>query len=136
MSELNVIRDYYERLVAEDFPGAGEIAEDEPRVKAVTVRGCHGNTQNLLFYSFDVRDGRLQDLKYECQYCDPKMYVVAELVHGMLDGRDVERIGDIDDADLIEALGGPSRKVLREARTAIGLIAEAIYREFKSAMTE
>jgi len=64
------------------------------------------------------------------------MYVVAELVHGMLDGRDVERIGDIDDADLIEALGGPSRKVLREARTAIGLIAEAIYREFKSAMTE
>lgn len=125
MSERSVIRMYYERVVEADFPGAGEIGEDEPRVKAVAVRGCHGNTQNLLFFSFAIEDGRLRGLKYECLYCSPTMYVTAELLHELLDGQPVARIGEIGDDELTEALGGTSRKVLREARIALGLLAEA-----------
>lgn len=125
MSERDVIRAYYERVVAADFPGAGEIGDDEPRVKAVAVRGCHGNTQNLLFFAYTAEDGRLRDLRYQCQYCDPTMYVTAELLHGLLDGQPVARIGEIGDDEIEEALGGPSRKVLREARIALGLLADA-----------
>jgi len=126
MSERSVIRAYYDRVVAAEFPGAGAIGEDEPRIKAVAVRGCHGNTQNLLFFTFTVEDGNLRGLRYECQYCDPTMYVTAELLHELLDGQPVARIRKIDDDELTEALGGASRKVLREARTALGLLAEAV----------
>lgn len=126
MSELSVIRGYYERVVAADFPGAGEIAEDEPRINAVKVRGCHGNTQNLLFFSVEVEDGHVRGLKYECQYCDPTMYVTAEVVRELVEGKPVGEIEAIGDAELTEALGGESRKVIREARMALELLAEAI----------
>lgn len=126
MSELNVIKAYYERVVAEDFPCLGGIGEGEPRIKAVTVRGCHGSTQNLLFYSLHVEDGRIRDLKYECQYCDPTMYVVAELVGELLRDRAVEALDAITDEEMAEALGGESRKVLRRARTAVRLIDAAL----------
>ena len=131
MSELNVIKAYYDRVVERDFPGAGEIAAGEPRIKAVSVRGCHGNTQNVLFCTLTLEDGRVRGLKYECQYCDPMMYVVAELVGELLDGRPIDEITAIDDSEITEALGGPSRKVLREARTAIRLIAEGLGEDAK-----
>ncbi len=126
MSERSVIRAYYEGVVAAGFPGASTIDEDEPRVKAVAVRGCHGSTQDLLFFAFTVEDGRLHGLKYDCRYCSPTMYVTAELLHELLDGQPVARIGEIGDDELTEALGGASRKVLREARIALGLLAEAV----------
>jgi len=126
MSELNVIKRYYEQAVTDDFPHLGGIADDERRIKAVNVRGCHGNTQNVLFYSCAVKDGVLHDLKYDCQYCDPTMYVVAELVGELLEGRPVDALDTITDEQMTEALGGQSRKVIREARTAIRLVDEAL----------
>jgi len=125
MSEREVIRAYYDRVIAADFPGAGTIGDDEPRIKAVEVRGCHGNTQNLLFFSATVGDeGRLA-LKYECQYCNPTMYVTAELLYELLHGQPLARIGEIGDDELVAALGGTSRKVLREAHVALRLLGEA-----------
>lgn len=126
MSELGVIKAYYEGVVTEDFPHAGEIGDDEPKIKAVTVRGCHGNTQNVLFFSLSVEEGALRDLKYECQYCDPTMYVVAELVAELLEGRQMDSMDGLDDSEMAKALGGGSRKVMREARTAIQLIHQAL----------
>lgn len=126
MSEAEVIRGYYEAVVTADFPHSGEIGDDEVRVKAVGREGCHGNSQNLLFLSFAIEDGRLCNVRYECGYCDPTMYVTGELVCELTDGRPVERIAQIDDNDLTRALGGESRRVLRLARTALRLLAEAI----------
>jgi hypothetical protein len=126
MSELNVIKDNYERIVMEDFPHLGGIGEDELRIKAGEVRGCQGSTQNLLFYSLQVEDGRIRGPKYECQYCGATMYVVAELVGKLLEDRPVDELDAITDDEMAEALGGPSRKVIREARTAIRLIDEAL----------
>ena len=126
MSELQVIKAYYEQVVAEDFPHLEGIGEEERRVKAGDVKGCHGDAQNLLFYSFEIEGGCIEDVKYECQYCGPTMYVVGEVVAGLLDGRPVDRIAQIDDDEIVEAVGGKSRNVLRAARTAIRLIGEAI----------
>lgn len=126
MSEPGVIRAHYERLVAEGFPHAGKIGEGEVKIKAVAVRGCHGNTQNVLFFSLSVEEGALRDLKYECQYCDPTMYVVAELVAELLEGRPADVLDEFDDVEMTEALGGRSRKVFREATTAVRLIHEAL----------
>jgi NifU-like protein involved in Fe-S cluster formation len=126
MSASQVVRGYYERIVAADFPHAGEIEESEARIKAVRREGCHGHSQNLLFFAPTIRDGRLQDLKYECQYCEPTMYVAAELVSELIEGQPVARLGEIGDRELIEALGGQHQHVLRLARTALALLDEAI----------
>lgn len=126
MNELQVIKHYYGRIVSADFPHSGEIGDEELRVKAVAVRGCHGNTQNLLFFSFTVEDGCLRDLKYECRYCDVTMYVTAELVSELIDQQPIERLGAIGEADLEEALGGKSRKIIRQARTTLALLGESV----------
>ncbi|HCA48476.1 MAG TPA: hypothetical protein DEP45_14310 [Armatimonadetes bacterium] len=126
MSEREVIRGYYERVIAADFPGAGAIGDDEPRIKAVEVRGCHGNTQNLLFFSANLDERGLLALRYECRYCNPTMYVTAELLHELLQGQPLARIGEIGDDELVAALGGTSRKVLREAHVALRLLREAL----------
>jgi hypothetical protein len=126
VSELQVIKNYYGRVVSADFAHLKEIGDDELRVKAVAVRGCHGNTQNLLFFSFTVEDGHVRGLKYECRYCDVTMYVTAELVSELVDQQPVERLGAIGTADIVEALGGESKKVIRQARTALRLLGESV----------
>ena len=126
MSEAGVIRDYYERIVASDFPHLAEIGDNEMRVKAVRREDCHGNSQNLLFFSFKLEGGRLRDLKYECRYCDPTMYVTAELVSEVIGERYGARPRSIDDEDIERALGGKSRRVLRLARGALSLLDDAI----------
>ena len=126
MSEAAVIMAGYERILAADFPHAGEIGDDETRVKAVTLRGCHGNTKNVLFLSFTVEDGCLRGLKYECQYCDVTMYITAELVCELVDGELVDGLGEIGDEEIAAALGGASKKIARQTRTALRLLAEAL----------
>ncbi|MCD6360539.1 MAG: hypothetical protein J7M38_06685 [Armatimonadetes bacterium] len=125
MSEAEVIRARYERIVAADFPNSGKIGDDEPRVKAVERSGCHGHSRNLLFLSFHIRDGVLRQPKYECLYCDVVMYIVAEVVSELIADRPVSTLAEIGDAEITAALGGESRKVVRLARTALRLVREA-----------
>ena len=126
MTEAEVIRACYERIVAADFPHSGEIGDDESRVKAVERSGCHGHSQNLLFYSFRVEDGMLRGLKYECQYCDVPMYVVAETVAGLIADRPVAEMDAITDEEIETMLSGQSRKLTRLTRTALRLLQQAI----------
>ena len=127
MSEIEVIRTYYQRIVSEDFPYAREIGEDELRVKAVALRGCHGNSKNVLFLSCTTPGGTIADVKYECQYCDVTMYVTAELVCEWISGRTVDALADVDEEAMARQLGGKCRKVLRQARTALRLLVEGLH---------
>lgn len=126
MTQAEVIRARYGRIVAADFPHSGEIGDDEPRVKAVERSGCHGHSQNLLFYSFAIEDGLLRGLRYECQYCDVSMYIVAEVVAELIADQPTERLAEIGDEEIIAALSGESRKLLRLTRTALRLVGEAV----------
>jgi len=126
MSEIDVIRAYYQRVTAADFPHAGDIADGELRVKGVALRGCHGNSKNVLFLSCTVTDGIIAEPKYECQYCDVTMYVTAELVCEWVSGRSVDALTPVDEDALQQQLGGKSRKILRQARTALELLAEGL----------
>ena len=126
MTEAEVIRACYERIVAADFPHSGEIGDDESRVKAVERSGCHGHSQNLLFYSFGIEDGMLRGLKYECQYCDVPMYIVAEVVSELIADRPVAEMDAITDEEIEALLGGRSRKLTRLTLTALCLLREAM----------
>jgi len=126
MTEIELIRARYESIVVADFPHSGAIGDDEPRVKAVERSGCHGHSQNLLFYSFAVEDGVVRGVKYECQYCDVPMYTVAEVVSELIADQPVTRLSEIGDGEIIRALGGESRKLMRLTRTALRLVAEAV----------
>jgi len=126
MSEVDILRRYYERIVAANFPHAGEIEDEEPRLKAVTVRGCHGNSKNQLFFSVTVEDGRVVALTYDCQYCDVTMYVTAELICALLEGQPLATLGQLGDADVARSLGGQVRKVKRQARITLGLLRDGL----------
>jgi hypothetical protein len=126
MNELDLIRAFYETLVAANFPYAGEIADDPKRLKAVSIRGCHGNSKNLLFFSVTVEDGCVRAVRYDCQYCDVVMYVVAELLCRLVDRKPVTRLAELGDAQVTELLGGESLKILRQARVTLGLLKDGL----------
>jgi len=124
MKEAEVIKAVYERIVQADFPYSAPISGGSPRIKAVDDSGCHGDGKNLLFLSFDIVNGRVANVHYECEYCDVTMYVTAELVCGLMDGRTLDEIGEIAQSEIVTALGGQSRKILRQARTALELVSD------------
>ncbi len=125
MKEAELIKAAYERIVQADFPYSAPISDGSRRIKAVDDSGCHGDGKNLLFLSFDLVDGRVANVHYECEYCDVTMYVTAELVCGLMDGRTLYEIGEIAQSEVITALGGNSRKILRQVRTALELVADS-----------
>ncbi len=124
MREAEVLKAFYERIVQADFPYSAPIPDGARRIKAVDDSGCHGDGKNLLFLSFDIVDGRVANVHYECEYCDVTMYVTAELVCGLIEGRPLNEIVEIAQSDIITALGGHSRKILRQVRTAFELVAD------------
>jgi hypothetical protein len=126
MKEIDIIKTYYQRIVEADFPHSREIRDDEPRVACTDETGCHGDGKNVLWVTFDTSRGRLRDFFYECEYCDVTMYVTAELVSELVEGCSAARVGQIGDAQIIDALGGRSRKVIRQAKTALRLLAESL----------
>lgn len=125
MKEAELIKAAYERIVHADFPYSAPISDGARRIKAVDDSGCHGDGKNLLFLSFDIVDGRPANVHYECEYCDVTMYVTAELVCGLMDGRTLYEIGEIAQSEVVTALGGHSRKILRQVRTALELVSDS-----------
>lgn len=125
MREVELIKAFYERIVQADFPYSAPISDGSRRIKAVDDSGCHGDGKNLLFLSFDLVDGRVANIHYECEYCDVTMYVTAELVCALIEGQTIEMIKDIPQAEIVAALGGHSRKILRQVRTALELVSDS-----------
>lgn len=126
MSELDVIRAYYEKVVTADFPHALKPEDGEARLKAVTVRGCHGNSTNLLFFSVETDEGVIRRIAYDCQYCDITMYVTAELICELAVDQPVHSLKAVTETDIVTALGGTSKKVLRQANTSIGMLCDGL----------
>jgi len=126
MTERDIIRAYYRRVASAGFPHAAEHDDGKDRLKAVSIRGCHGNSTNLLFFCVEVDNGIISRIGYDCQYCDVIMYVTAELICELSVGRAVADLGAIDDSDLAAALGGTSKKVLRQTRTSFGLLRDGL----------
>ena len=126
MTERDLIRAHYGKIAAADFPHAVAPDDEEARLKAVSVRGCHGNSTNLLFFSVEVEDGIIRRIRYDCQYCDVIMYVTAELICRLAGGRPVSALSQIREDDICRDLGGPSKKVVRQATTSLTLVQEGL----------
>ncbi len=126
MTERDLIRACYAKLAAAGFPYAVEPGDEGARLKAVSVRGCHGNSTNLLFFSVEVEDGTIRRIRYDCQYCDVILYVTAELICKLASGRPVAALSQISDDDLCREMGGLSKKVVRQATTSLELLREGL----------
>lgn len=124
MKEAELIKALYERIMQADFPYSAPISDGSRRIQAVDDSGCHGDGKNLLFLSFDIVDRRVANVHYECEYCDVTMYVTAEIVCALIEGQHIEMIREIPQGEVVTALGGHSRKILRQVRTALELVSE------------
>lgn len=126
MSEIDILRNYYERIVADDFPHAGAGAEKSRRLTAVYIRGCHGNSRNQLFFSVELQGGCVRHITYECRYCDVTLYVTAEIICKLVEGIAVEDVAHISDVHVARVLGGRVRKIERQARVSLELLHEGL----------
>ena len=126
MSDIDTVKAYYERLVAADFPHSGTVEDANSRLKAVSIRGCHGNSSNQLYFSVTLEKGHIRCIAYECHYCDVILYVTAELICDLVTGLSPGEIAGVGDKQVAEALGGNVRKVVRQARTSLTLLREGL----------
>ena len=126
MNEIELIRKYYNKRVEEDFKNSGGLEDPDITVKAVDTKGCHGNNTDLLYFHLGIEGERIKDVRYECEYCDLIMYVVAEITCDLVRNRTLDEIANMTERDFSNALGGHSPKALARWKTAFDALVKEV----------
>ncbi|MCK4401599.1 hypothetical protein KAW08_04785 [bacterium] len=132
MQEAELIKNYYRKIVSEEFPYSGILKNPGIKIKAVDSRGCHGNNINLLFLYIKIKDNRIESISYECEYCDVTMYVTGELVCRLINKLAILKIQNLNETDFKNELGGKSRKIFRQVSTALRIFNEELLQKKKN----
>ncbi len=122
-----MIKNYYRKIVSEDFPYSKKFKNFDIKIKAVDSRGCHGNSINLLFLYVKLKDNLIEFISYECEYCDVTMYVTGELICRLINKHGVVKIRNLNETDFENELSGKSRKIFRQVSTALRIFNEECY---------
>lgn len=126
MTEAELIRRYYQKIVEQNFKNSGEIENPDVSIKAVDTKGCHGNDTNILYFYFRVEKNIVKEIKYNCGYCDVIMYVTAEIMCNLIKDISIEKISKITKDDFINELGGYSQKTGIRWKTALNMLCKEI----------
>ncbi len=120
MDELIIKR--YQQIGSEDFRNEGKI-EDANAI--ANGEGCRGSRDHLFLY-LKIEDGKIVDIKYKCAYCDPAMFVTAEILCDMVKGLRIDEISKIDGKDFANLLGGYSKEAIAHYTPALEILRKAI----------
>lgn len=117
---------FYRTLLSEDFPNAGELKGASVFVEAI---GQHmidcGNTGNYMQLYFNVRGGRITDIKYLCS-CEPVANVAVEALCGIVRGKTLEEAKALDEEPFFNILGSRDNELLKKIRGLLELLNEGI----------
>lgn len=121
MDELIIKR--FQQINSEDFRNQGKI---ENANALADGKGCRGSGDHLFLY-LKIEDGKIVDIKYKCAYCDPTMFVTAEILCDMVRGLKIDEILRIDGKeDFINLLGGDSQEAIDHYTPALEILRKAI----------
>lgn len=120
MDELIIKR--YQQISREDYRNEGKI-EDANAV--ADGEGCRGSGDHLFLY-LKIKDDKIVDIKYKCAYCDPAMFVTAEILCDLVKGLKIDEISKIDEKDFSNLLGGDSKEAIDHYIPALEILRKAI----------
>lgn len=120
MDELIIKK--YQQISKEDWPNEGKI--EDANVVA-DGEGCRGSRDHLFLY-LKIEDSKIVDIKYKCAYCDPAMFVSAEILCDIVRGLRIDEISKIDGKDFTNLLGGDSKEAIDHYTPALDILKKAI----------
>jgi len=120
MDELIIKR--FQQINSENYRNEGKIEDANALADG---EGCRGSGDHLFLY-LKIEDGKIADMKYKCAYCDPAMFVTAEILCDMVKGLKIDEISKIDGKDFSERLGGYSQDALDHYTPALEILSKAI----------
>jgi NifU-like protein involved in Fe-S cluster formation len=127
MDELIIKR--FQQISSEDYRNEGKIEDANALADG---KGCRGSKDHLFLY-LKIENGKIVDIKYKCAYCDPAMFVTAEILCDLVKGLKIDEISKIDGKDFTNLLGGESKEGSDHFEMAMKILKEGIqsYREKK-----
>jgi len=124
-----LINRYFQEVVTKEFPNQGSIPDANAYAEG---KGCKGDaSRDQLFLHLKIEGNRVAKIKYECSYCDPAMFVTAEIICDLVKGLTLDEISNIPLDKFSNALGGHSQQAIAhfsEAMEKVLLKAVSDYR--------
>jgi nitrogen fixation NifU-like protein len=120
MDELIIKR--YQQISREDYRNEGKI---ENANVIANGEGCRGSRDHLFLY-LKIEEDKIVDIKYKCAYCDPAMFVTAEILCDMVRGLRIDDISKIDGENFTTLLGGYSKEAIDHYTAALKILERAI----------
>jgi NifU-like protein involved in Fe-S cluster formation len=102
---------YYRRLLKDDFPNAGELAQPSVFIEAVGEKliNC-GNTGNYMQLYLQVADNKIAAIKYLCA-CEPVANVAVEVLCALVQGKTLDEAAGLTEEPFFQFLGSRDEKL-------------------------
>lgn len=123
---------YYRRLLKENFPNSGEIADPsmflEADGKKTYLCGEIGNYMQLFL---QVEGGRIAEIKYLC-FCEPRANVAVEVLCNLVRGKTLEETALLTEEPFYQIIDSSEEELQKKVRGLLELLHEGIasYRSF------
>jgi NifU-like protein involved in Fe-S cluster formation len=114
---------YYRRLLRSDFEHAGELENPSIFLDSVgeKVQICSQAGNNYIHLYINIRDGRVDNVKYLCT-CDPTANVAVEILCILIKGKSIDTLKTILEEDFFQVLGCRSDELAKKARGLLELL--------------
>ena len=120
---------YYRELQRKDFENAGSL--DNPSIMLDSVgegiRFCGGRPADYMHIYINVRDDRIEDIRYLCN-CDPTANVAVEVLCNLVRGRTLEEVEATTEDSIFLAVGSRSEQLQKKAKGLLELMGRGLVR--------
>lgn len=123
-----LVLDYFKKIMAQGFPHQGRLENPTVRVDSKTERIniCETGDRDQLYLDLRTDGASVEDIKYQCDLCDPTGFVTAEILCELVKGKKIAALEKCSYVDFTGVLGGESEQLQQHCIGALKLLAVAL----------
>ena len=91
------------------------------------IRFCGGRPADYMHIYINVRDDRVEDIRYLCN-CDPTANVAVEVLCELVRGKTLEEVGATTEDSIFQTVGSRSEQLQKKARGLLELMGRGLSR--------
>lgn len=111
-----VVQDYFNKMFSN--PKGSNMGRLEDADVIMEERVCEKEGRDQLSLYIRMESERVKEIRFMCTYCDPYMFVAADILSRLFKGKELEGINRIGEKEFYKALGGRSEEALKHFNKA------------------
>ncbi len=122
-----LVLDYFKKIIAQGFPNLGRLENPTVRVDSKTenINICETGDRDQLYLDLKTDGATVEEIKYQCDLCDPTGFVTAEILCELVKGKEVTALENCTYVDFTGVLGGESEQLERHVKGVLELLRAA-----------